>query len=285
MNWIRNLNQALEYIESNLDSKIDSAKAAEIACSSKFHFLRVFTMLTQKTLGEYVRDRRMTLAGEELQRNNHKVIEIALKYGYDTPEAFAKAFKRFHGISPRHAKEEGVQLKAALPLHFRISVKGEERMKYRIIEKEAFKVTGPSVEVTTVENKNFEIIPKFWQDLWQKGEMSKLMEVAGPMMVMGICYNFRMNQEVFDYMAGVECNAKNEGLYTAVAEIPALTWAIFEGYGKLPDSLQECWKRIFEEWFPASQYQHAEGPEIELYWPQDESGQNKWEIWVPVEIK
>jgi len=285
VDWIKNLNSALKYIERNLEVEIDHTEVAKIANSSKFHFLRVFNILTEKTLGEYIRERRMSLATKEIMSSDQKIIDIAYRYRYETPESFSKAFKRFHGVTPSQAKKSSMILKAAPPLYFSISVKGDNPVDYKVEKKGAFKVVGPSIDVTSKDGENFIKIPQFWQNLIKSGKVEMLGKKAGPLGVMGVCYNYDMTTEEFSYMAGIEGDSF-DGMETKVYEVPELTWAVFSGEGPLPDSMQIMWKKIYQEWFPATNYEHDEGPELEIYTScNPETNENSYEIWIPVKTE
>lgn len=283
MEWLDRLRDSIDYLENNMESKFDIDMAARIALSSRFHFQRMFYMITGVTVAEYVRKRRLTLAAHELTTSDTKVIDVALKYGYQTPEAFAKAFQKIHGVSPSEARELGINLKAYPRISFQIQIKGEEAMNYRIVEKEAFKIIGKAKRVTTVDGKNLEIIPKFWDEVCENGLYEKLKGMAGSLGILGICTDFAPDQEELTYIIAVE-KAQSEtpdGLIER--EIPANTWAIFESVGPMPKAIQEVWKRIFSEWFPATGYEHANGPELEVYLPGNMEDSNyKCEVWIPI---
>lgn len=135
MDWITGMQKAIDYIEANLTEYIDYEKVAAESFSSSYHFQRVFSILCGYTLGEYIRMRRLSLAGAELVSGKEKVIDIALKYGYDSPDSFAKAFFKFHGITPSEARTNGKMLKSFSRLSIRISLEGGTVMNYRIEKK------------------------------------------------------------------------------------------------------------------------------------------------------
>ena len=142
MDWINGMRCAIEYMEEHMTEEISYEEVAKQACVSVFHFQRVFGILCGITVGEYIRNRRLTMAGEELAATNCRVIDVAMKYGYDSPDSFTKAFIRFHGIRPSSAKEHGAVLRAYAPLHIKYSLEGGGIMDYRIEEKEALKLIG-----------------------------------------------------------------------------------------------------------------------------------------------
>lgn len=283
MNWIENMNNALEYIEENIERDITSDEIAKVAYSSKFHFLRIFYMLTGMNLGEYIRKRRLSLAAKDIMSSKMKIIDIAYKYGYETPEAFTKAFKKLHGISPSAARKEGKNLKAIPPMSFQITVKGEKRMDYKISKKNGFEIAGVSIRTTNKDGVNFKEIPEFWKESMENGIYEKLEKNAGRLGVLGVCYGEDLEQMEFSYMIAIE-GEKVEGLDNyEVLKVPSCTWAIFESIGPLPGAMQKVWKAIFSEWFPAIKYEHANAPELEVYLPGDPNSEDyKCEIWIPV---
>ncbi|PAB61081.1 AraC family transcriptional regulator [Anaeromicrobium sediminis] len=285
MNWIKNMNEALYYIEDNIENDVTSDEIAKVAMCSKFHFMRMFSMLTGMSLGEYIRLRKLSLATKYLICDNEKIITIAMKLGYETPESFSKAFKKLHGVSPSKVRKENIKLKAIPPLSFQITVKGEDRMNYSIQEKEPFKIVGVSRRFNGENGENFRKIPLFWDEVFKSGKYKILEENAGSLGVLGVCTNFCQETKDFDYLIAVEGN-EVEGLEgPTTIEVPKLTWAIFESIGPLPESIQNVTKKIFTEWFPATGYEHACGPEIEVYYEGDPQAEDyRSEVWVPIVI-
>jgi AraC family transcriptional regulator len=283
MNWIENMNNALEYIEENIENDITSDDIAKIAYSSKFHFLRLFNVLTGMTLGDYIRQRRLSLAAKDIMSSNMKIIDISYKYGYETPEAFTKAFKKLHGISPSKARKKDENLKAIPPISFQISVKGEKRMDYKIIEKKEFKIAGISRRVTSKNGENFNIIPKFWDEICSNGTCEKLNKSATELGTLGVCYGADKEQEEFSYMIGIEGDNIQFLENYEVLNVPDCTWAVFESIGPMPHAIQKVWHSIFAEWFPATKYEHADAPELEVYLPGNPNADDyKCEVWIPV---
>ncbi|WP_186575982.1 AraC family transcriptional regulator [Aquibacillus kalidii] len=285
MNGIQHLSNCIDYIEARLDQEIDVDTLATIFCSSKFHFLRMFRMITGFTVAEYVRNRRLTLSAGEIITHDMKIIDVALKYGYETPESFSKAFRKLHGISPTQAKRKATNLKAFPPLSFQIKVKGEESMDYNIKETNSFQVIGKELRVTTRNGENFRRIPQFW-DEFNNSETAKVLEKQiGLLGMLGICMEFAPDQEEFTYFIGVEKGGYHYSDGLVVKEIPKTTWAVFPVVGAMPDAIQETTKRIYSEWFPATGYKHAGSPEIEVYPDQKESihsSNYRTEIWIPI---
>jgi AraC family transcriptional regulator len=293
MDWLQRINGAMSYIEENLTEDIDYAKVAKIACCSSYHFQRMFSFITDVTIAEYVRRRRLTLAAFELQNSNIKVIDLALKYGYESPESFSRAFQNMHGVTPTLAREKGIELKAYPRMSFHISIKGDVEMNYRIEEKAAFKVFGVEEIIDTAGGNNFVRIPKMWEKCFENGTFQTLNEAAPKGQVEGLCgvnaiMCYRMTgQDNFPYMIGAidfEGRAEVPIEFTSIS-VPALTWAIFKTEehkeSETTEKIQAVWKRIFPEWFPSSGYEHADGPELELYY---ELGKDRCysEVWIPV---
>ncbi|WP_330577850.1 helix-turn-helix transcriptional regulator [Alkaliphilus pronyensis] len=135
MDLLNRLRDSIDYLEEHLEDKLDIDQVAKISLTSKFHYQRLFHMITGITVAEYVRKRRLTLAAQMLATSNAKVIDVALKYGYQSPEAFTKAFYRIHGINPSEVRDKGIVLKAYPRLSFQLQIKGEKAMNYRIVEK------------------------------------------------------------------------------------------------------------------------------------------------------
>lgn len=241
-------------------------------------------MITGYTVAEYIRNRRLTLAAQELAISPRtRVIDTALKYGYDSPEAFAKAFRRAHGTTPSAAREPGANLKAFPRISFHLSLKGDKDMDYRIIEKDAFKVTGKVIRLTTKDGENLRRIPQFWDECNADGTCEKLCAIDTKQPLLGICMDFQENMEEFSYMVAVENVNDSADAGFETREIPAATWAIFTSVGPMPNAIQDVWARIFQEWFPATGFEHANAPELEVYPVGDASSKDyKCEVWIPI---
>lgn len=202
MDWICGIQQGIDYIEAHLTEKLDYQDIARQAYSSVFQFQRVFHILCGYTLGEYIRARRLTLAGNELSFQGTKVIDTALKYGYDSPESFARAFIRFHGITPSQAKEDGAQLKSFSRLSVKLTLKGGSMMDYRIEKRPAFQVAEKIKMVPIAEQKRQNMIPDFWTQSQKDGTLRHLCDISGGTLL-GICYgNPPQDAEEFAYAIG-----------------------------------------------------------------------------------
>lgn len=286
MNWYERMNKAIDYIEENLCGQIDYDKIAKIMCQSTVNFQRMFSIVTDITVNEYIRRRRMTLAAFEMQNSKVKVIDAALKYGYESPEAFARAFKEIHGISPMVARKEGMQLKSYPRLTFLLSVKGDVAMDYRIESKEAFKVYGIEGIFTTDDGKNLSEIPNFWLDTMKKGEFDRLLKSTnGTSDIHSICDYRKIDENTFPYMlfAYKTKDSKTEGFVEV--EVPSATWAIFRTRNHTEEEtsaeIQSLIKRVYTDWLPTANYEKVDGYELELYFRTDD-GKCYCEIWMRV---
>lgn len=279
MEWIERLNGAINYIEEHLGEEIDLNEASKIACCSTYHFQRMFAYMAYIPLSEYMRRRRMSLAAVDLQSGDNKVIDVALKYGYDSPTAFNRAFKNIHGIAPSQAKEKGVVLKAFPPISFRITIKGDSEMNYRIEKKEAFRIVGVSSPLGKEIEKNFEIVPTMWTNAVSSGMIAQLAMMIDSELKGLLGVSSCNEAEDWKYYIAV---ASTKSLSDGIEEymIPSATWAIFTGEGT-NQSIQELEKRIITEWLPTSGYEYGNAPDIEVYLNPDPQNA-KYEVWIPV---
>lgn len=279
MDWINRLNSAIGYIEENITDEIDMEKVANIAGCSSYHFQRMFAYMSELPLSEYIRRRKMSLAAAELLTGEKKIIDIALQYGYDSPTAFTRAFKKVHGVAPSQIGEKDVVIKAYPPIRFHITIKGECEMNYRIVKKEAFKIVGISMPLEKELEKNFEMVPQMWGKAAMDGTIPKLLEMA--------------NTEIKGILGVSTCNDKEDWKYYIAAastlevpegmeafEVPAATWAIFRGEGKML-GIQELECKIVTDWLPTSGYEYANAPDIEVYFNSDPE-HAIYEVWIPI---
>jgi len=284
MDWLERMENSMDYIETHMSENIDYDEVARIACCSTYHFQRMFSFITDVPLSEYIRRRRMTLAAFELQNRDLKVINIAFKYGYESPEAFSRAFKKMHGVMPMSARDKGVSLKAYPRMSFHISIKGVAEMNYRIEEKEAFEMFGVSTEINAEGEKPFTEIPAFWSKCIPDGTVDRIRTAAGlgeNGQIHAVLYNQR--SDMFSYMIGYYLPKSGLPDGFEKLSIPALTYAIFSTglYIDGQSDIHGLWKRIFSEWFPTCNYEQSEGPEFEMTYYR---GNNMYEmeVWIPV---
>lgn len=241
----------------------------------------MFVFVTYMPLSEYIRRRRLTLAASELQNGSGRILDIAMKYGYSSADAFTRAFQNQHGIVPSKARGNGVTLMAYPRVTFTLSIKGVVAMNYRIEEKEGFTVAGVKEFTTMVNGENFKNIPKMWNKL-SKEKCVQIMALSDmePAGLLGVCAD--MYNDGFDYWIAAATTMPCPAGFQSLS-IPACTWAIFEVTGPMPGAIQEMFIRIFSEWLPSSGYEHAPAPEIECYSDGDMSSPAyKSAVWIPV---
>ena len=221
----------------------------------------------------------MSLAAVDLQNRENRVVDISMKYGYNSPTAFNRAFKKVHNIAPSQIKNSGQQIKAFLPISFSISIKGDIAMNYRIEEKESFRVIGVSKSLYNEIEKNFEIVPKMWEEEAKKGTIQKLaLRMEGdPKGLLGVSACNKVDE--WKYFIAVSNNDANDNFFEKLI-IPKSTWAIFEGSGNAKD-IQQLEQRIVTEWLPTSGYEYSNAPDIEVYMSENIKDM-RFEVWIPV---
>ncbi|MDF2655875.1 MAG: AraC family transcriptional regulator [Bacillota bacterium] len=289
MESLKQMNLAMKYIEANLDGEIDFGKVAQMAGCSEYHFRRMFSFLSGISLSEYVRRRRLAQAAAEISSSSIKIIDAAVKYGYDSPDSFTRAFQALHGVTPKEARKKGTPLKAVPPMTFQLTIKGGNEMDYRIVEKDRFQIVGLRKRVSL---KYHGVNPEI-AEMWSSLTMDDVTELKGlsntvPGGFISATLNFTGGREEgteIDHVIGVAVEGQDAGRWQ-VLEVPATSWAVFTVIGKFPDALQDTWARIFSEWFAVSGYELNEGPELLWNEHKDTSLPDyKSEIWIPVRKK
>ena len=273
---IEGIFEGIKYIEEHLTEELDIAEVAKQAYVSSFYFQKIFHVLCGFTVSEYIRNRRLTLAAQELASTDALVIDVAMKYGYDSPDSFARAFTRFHGITPSAARGKGMVLNSVAPLKIKISLEGGTMLEYKVVKKEQFTVMGRGRKFNS--DTSYEEIPKFWQEHMESDDK----EIVHGMF--GICLD--VDGKEFEYLIADNYRPWKEvpeGYVTRV--IPAGTWVVFPCRGALPKALQDVNTKIWSEWLPSCKaYKMSGNYNIEMYTPPCENPQDQYsEIWVPVE--
>ncbi|WP_018755428.1 AraC family transcriptional regulator [Paenibacillus terrigena] len=288
MNLLENMNNALRYVEEQLTQEIDFKEVARIAMCSEYHFKRMFSFLAGVSLSEYIRRRRLTLAAFELNNPQNRIIDIALKFGYESPDSFTRAFQSLHGITPSEARNRGQLLKSYPPMTFQLTIQGGSEMNYRIVEKEAFRIVGIQKRVPIIFHGVNPDIAAMWNTL-DEAAIQALKELSNitPHGLLSASTNFseeRMEEKgELDYYIGVATTHPCPA-HLSQLEIASSTWAVFEAVGPFPETLQNVWGRIYSEWFPSSNYELAIGPEMLWNEHKDMTSPNyRSEIWIPVE--
>ena len=283
MGWVESIHKATKYIEENLRGDLNIQDISRQAALSPFYFQKGFAMLCGMTVGEYIRQRRLSVAGLEVLTTDRKIIDIALEFGYDSPDSFTKAFSRFHGITPAALRKSGGAVRSFAPLKIKIIMEGGQNMDCNIMKKDAFTVL---CRARTFKYEDaVEQVPQFWSEHFRSGGGNVLCGMYG------INIDESMGSSEFVYLIADNYDPTQEipdGFTTRT--IPAHTWAVFPCTGKMPQALQGLNQQIFSQWLPTNtDYKIAAGINVEMY-----SDASKFEngiqdqdyyceIWIPVE--
>ncbi|ADI09499.1 putative AraC family transcriptional regulator [Streptomyces bingchenggensis BCW-1] len=280
------LNHAMEHIERHLDQSIDGAGLARIAATSEYHLRRMFSALAGMPLSEYIRRRRLTVAGAEVLAGDVSLLEIAVRYGYGSGEAFARAFRAMHGVGPGEARRSGAALVSQPRLTFRLTIEGSSSMRYRVVDRPAFSVVGLKARVPLVHVGPNQAIIDFIRGI-EPGTLERLEKLSDlePQGIVAVCDDLdpsRAEGTELDYYHGVITSAAPpEG--AAVLPVPAGSWAVFTTSGPMPEAIQYLWRDVFTEWFPSNPYRSRPGPEILRTRLSPDKTEADAELWLPVE--
>lgn len=293
MSFGKSLQCAIDYMERHLLEKINYENVAKEVNMSCYNFHRIFSLMAGMTANEYIRNRRLSLAGQELQLTDSKIIDVAFKYGYETPESFAKAFSRFHGVSPKLARRKGTQLCLFNPLVIKIILEGGNTMNYRIEEtnKQRFIAKVRAFNNEIINEAGNHDIPDFWGECHKKHLIDEIrnMRRDGKKDLYGLCSPTKENETTFDYGIGViideDTDIDNEEAMLKkdyrIWEIDSATYVVFKCYGNNGDCIGEMWSRFFKEFLPQSDYEQTEDTDYEIYPENGEPGLF-CELWIPV---
>ncbi len=282
MEWLNNLQAVFDYIEDNLDKGLSLEKIAQIACCSPDYFQRIFTHLFGISLSKYIRLRKMSQAAFLLQRTESKVIDVALKYGYSSPTAFNRAFKKVHGITPLAAKNIGVCLKAYPPIKLTVTITGNKPLSYRLVKKDRVRIIGYKIAIDRNMDANMQKIPLFWKELFNNGQIDQLVKLSNGKIpgILGISvYN---DGDSFYYCIGVSSdNAIDSNMIEY--EISDSMYVVFENDGLFKEDVQSIFKRFLSEFLPLSNYRYAYNCDVEVYpmfFPPAKQGH--FEVWMAI---
>ncbi|MFE5962000.1 AraC family transcriptional regulator [Streptomyces rubiginosohelvolus] len=284
---LERLNDAMEHIEAHLGERIEAADLARIAMTSEYHFRRMFSALAGLPLSEYIRRRRMTVAGAEvLGDRDRSLLDVAMRYGYDTGEGFARAFRAVHGIGPGEARRTGAALRSQQRLTFRLVVEGSSAMRYSLVEKNAFRVVGKKARVPLIHEGPNPAIAEFVRGIGRE-ELDRIAALSDqePAGIVGVSDQLdpsRAEGTELDYYHGVVSAAEPPDDLDAL-DVPAGTWAVFESEGEFPQALQYLWRDVFTQWFPSNPYASRPGPEILRVRLTEDGQRAEAELWIPVE--
>jgi len=269
MEWLERMNAAIDYIEDHLTDNIDLNEAAGRAYCSVFHFQRIFSVVIGVPLGEYIRRRRLSLAAAELSSSNVKVIDVAMKYGYESPDAFTRAFRNVYEITPMAVRKSDLEIADYPRISFQIILKGGADMNFEIIEKPAFQVVTDEEGKLVFENgENFDHIPQFYREYNRSEAGHTLLNLnqgkRGPVTggdVLGIGFEEKKTGKLI-HLIGIEYDASEIPGDFKSLQIPAATWAIFDSDSR---SIEQVIADIFGEWFPSTGYKIGNAPILEVY--------------------
>ncbi|UHA73213.1 AraC family transcriptional regulator [Paenibacillus sp. 481] len=285
MALVESLQKAIDYMEAHLLRSITIEHIAKQANMSPSHFQRTFWILTDTSVGEYLRRRRLTIAAQQLISTNCRLVDLAYACGYDTPESFTKAFRKQHGVTPSDVRKGIGQLQSYNRLMIQVNLKGVEPMKYHIVERDAFQVIGIKRTVSFgQECAGTPNIGQFWGEAHANGTVDQLTGLINGQLkgLLGITENYNTADSTIDYWIAAE----HQG--TVPAELaslhfPASKWVVFEISGPVPAALIEAWKKIYSEWFPSNGYEPAEIAPLEVYLAPDLDRADAYnEIWVAI---
>ena len=287
MNYVAGISKAIDYVENNLTEDLNFGDRAKQAYFSSFHFQRMFSLLCEISLGDYIRERRLSEAGREIVGSAVKIIDVAVKYGYDSPDAFTRAFTRFHGLTPTEARKSG-KVKTFSRLFLKLTVSGGSLMEYRIVKTGSIRVLVKRKEFKKRQELTATDISAFWAQCKENGVTQKLIDSfpENPQLkgLLGISFTGEGDAVSFPYGIGVEYDGKKpvpDGL--EVVEIPAGTYAVFPVKGSMPDAFIKAYTKICKEFFVQSGYEYADSAEIEVYPSENASDPDYYcEIWVAV---
>ena len=272
MNYINEMQKAIDYIEDNLDKDINFEKVSKEVGMSSFYFHRIFTAIIGISPTTYIRNRRLSVAAQEISKNNENIVDIAFKYGFESHEAFSRAFKNFHGVAPKMAKNNGNEFKNFSRANLEFEVNTNNILNYRIESKDTIKVLA-FLRKFNIENKDE--IPKYWKELKESGTLEKISNNYKKDLL-GICIGTQSDFE-YKYGIGVEQTEDIEtNIEMETIEIPKSTWVVFKCEGQDEKNINELWSRIYKEFFITSSYKQSMNIDFELY------DDKNTEIWIPI---
>ena len=277
MNIIKSFNDTIDYLETVLDDEIDEKKVTQLSGYSYSMFSRLFSILTETTLSEYLRSRRLTEAAVIIRNTDEKIIDVAFKFGYESSDSFGTAFKNFHGFTPSEVRN-GKPFKLVLRVQLALSVRGGRSMNITIQKKQAFTVAG-----VNEQSINSSLCPSVWNKLYKKYSHDELASL-GSDQSMGVCHDVE-NSSTINYMAGYIVNDvdKATSMGLDVLEVEEAEYAVVELVGSVPECIHNGWKYAMEVFFPEHGYIHSGKPDFEYYYEGDmHSNDYKMELWIPI---
>ena len=270
-------NQTMDYLEQQLTGEVDMKRFQQLSGYSYPLFSRIFSIMADMTLAEYLSNRRLSEAVTDLRGSTEKVIDIALKYGYESADAFSSAFKKFHGATPSEVRN-GKPYRVFPRLKLSLKITGGKNMDIKIQKKPSFTVAGVLLEA--IDNSQ---CPSAWEQLYATHSFESL-EGLGSGQSFGVCSDVKEG-EIIDYMAAYDVTDKvrAEELGLSIKDISEAEYAIVPVNGAIPTSIQHAWKYVLEIFFPETGYRHSGAPDFEVYFEGDMSSPDyQMELWIPV---
>lgn len=277
-------NAAIDHIESKLTEEITGAELASIALTSEYHFRRMFATLAGMPLSEYIRNRRLTAATAEILAGA-SVLDTAITYGYGSADAFTRAFKAFHGVTPTQARQPGNMLHSQSQLKIHIRIEGSTNVPYRIVEKEAFQLVGFTTQVPIIHLGENNAIQAFEMSL-SREDVAALAELSDiePFGTLSVTQYLENDDTQVIYWHAVATTAcPPEG--AEIQQVPAGQWVVFTAEGKAPEAFQQLWATAAAEWFPANPYEWAPGPQLLAVELKQFGDWGEAELWIPIVAK
>lgn len=296
MEWISAMQQAIAYMEEHLIEEINYEDVAKHVHTSSYEFHRAFSFLTGMTANSYIRNRRLSLAGGEIVETDTKITDIALKYGYETPESFTKAFTRFHGIAPKFAREESAKLVLFNPIVIKLTVEGGKGMDYRIVQtkEQKFIAVVRSFKNEIINDEENHDIPDFWGECHDKKlvEPIRNLRPEGKRDLYGLCSPAQEGENTFEYGIGVlideetmdfDVDEMKKAGY-CIWDVKPGTYAVFDCIGEDGDCISDTWSKFYKEFLPQMGYESEEATDYEIYLEKGRKGLF-CELWIPVRKK
>lgn len=281
MEWNEKLQSIIDYVENHLQrthEPINYQEVSELAGCSFDFFQKVFSYMNGISFSEYIRYRKLTLAGYDLKSTKNRVVDISYQYGYDSPTSFTKAFQQFHGMAPKEARNTDAKLRVVPKMQ--ITVK--QQYSWRLEEKQAFRLIGKSIRCANGEQQVK--IPEFWSSCQNSGVFSELIskDAGNPKGLFGLYRYWEKNRKEIEYSIMVVADGALPEGYSEVI-IPEVTWAVFDCCGAVPQAIQNGWKYLQEEWLVRYPFEHADCPELEWYSIGNSyDSEYQSQIWIPV---
>lgn len=296
MEWIFAIQQAIHYMEAHLLENLSYEDVAKQVHISGYEFHRAFRFLTGMTANAYIRSRRLSLAAKEIVETDFRITDIALKYGYDTPESFTKAFTRFHGIAPKFARNKTTKLRLFNPLSIKITVEGGDSMDYRITQTQhqTFLAVVKSFRNEIINEEANHDVADFWEECDQQDRIRPLLDLrpVGKRDLFGLCSPAKEGADTFEYGIGILIDddtlpfdlAQMEAAGYRIWDVEPGTYAVFDCMGTDGSCISQTWSKFYREFLPQMGYTASEATDYELYFETEQPGLF-CQLWIPVQRK